>query len=691
MIAHLMKILLVEDDKLLNHHLATLLTEAQNQVHSTDNAQVALHYATDYPIDVAIIDLGLPDMDGLQLIRQLRERQIPFPIIVLTARGNWQDKVEGLEAGADDYLVKPFQKDELLARLNALVRRSAGFISPRVKAGDYELDLSRKELTIGGEPVVLTSFEYLILEYLMRNARQVVSKQQLLDQLYGDGEGDPNTIEVMVSRLRKKLDPGGEHTAHLHHPAPGLHLQPLVQLMGLRLLSRPMQLLQRSLHIKLMLSAMLVIALIMAFSVYILYLGHTEEQAQKASTRMQENLSKLFSSKLPEPHSTTDLGKITPDAIDPNLDTLICRADGQLSWSSLHMPEVVQARDTICQDLMNYLGGLDQDYFFKRHTIKNGESYFIYSLRFLRNHGDGPTTYYVVMVDSAKRYLAQTRNYLCQCIRQALLAYSLLGALLLLTSFWSLTSLRTMARQIDEIRAGKREALSNDYERELTPLTESVNQLLENERQQSQRYQHALNDLAHSLKTRLALIQITAQEVKLGHDIHDNINEQILTMDQIIQYQLRRAVTGRQRLASKGTEPVPLIEKLLASLAKVYRHKKLQTRFKFDDDVFFAGEQGDLMELMGNLLDNAFKFAISEIQVTVSRRLDRLRIEIEDDGPGIDPDRSQQIFQRGVRADSSPGQGIGLAVVTEIVHSYGGQIMVDESPLGGARFTLDLP
>lgn len=96
------------------------------------------------------------------------------------------------------------------------------------------------------------------------------------------------------------------------------------------------------------------------------------------------------------------------------------------------------------------------------------------------------------------------------------------------------------------------------------------------------------------------------------------------------------------------------------------------------------------MELMGNLLDNAFKFAISEIKVTVSRRLDRLRIEIEDDGPGIDPGKSQQIFQRGVRADSSR-PGIGLAVVTEIVHSYGGQIMVDESPLGGARFTLDLP
>ncbi|MGL5812461.1 MAG: ATP-binding protein [Aeromonas sp.] len=452
-----------------------------------------------------------------------------------------------------------------------------------------------------------------------------------------------------------------------------------------------MQLIRRSLHIKLMMSAMLVIAIIMAFSVYILYLGHTEEQAQKASTRMQENLSKLFSSKQPDPHAITDLASITPDAIDPNLDTLICRSDGQLSWSSLHMPEVITIKGTICQDLMKYLGGLDQDYFFKLHTIKNGDSYFIYSLRFLRNHGDGPTTYYVVMVDSAKRYQDQTREYLYQCIRQALLAYCLLGALLLLTSFWSLSSLRTMARQINEIRAGQREALSSDYERELLPLTESVNQLLENERQQTLRYQHALNDLAHSLKTRLALIQITAQEFKLGHPVHDNIDEQITTMDQIIQYQLRRAVTGRKRLASKGTEPVPLIEKLLASLAKVYRHKKLQTQFQFDDDVFFHGEQGDLMEMMGNLLDNACKFAISEVRVQVRRKGSGLLILVEDDGPGIPPGKSEQIFQRGVRADSSPGQGIGLAVVTEIVHSYGGDIRVDESPLGGARFQMTLP
>ncbi|MFC3914290.1 response regulator [Pseudaeromonas sharmana] len=204
-----MKILLVEDDRLLNHHLKSILQEQGHQVLAAHEADEALHYANDYPIDVGIVDLGLPDIDGLELVRKLRERQIPFPVLILTARGNWQDKVVGLEAGADDYMVKPFHKEELLARLNALLRRSAGFIAPQIQAGPFRLDLLRKELQINDETVVLTHFEYSILEYLMRKSGQVVSKQQLMDQLYGDGEGDPNTLEVLVSRLRKKLDADG--------------------------------------------------------------------------------------------------------------------------------------------------------------------------------------------------------------------------------------------------------------------------------------------------------------------------------------------------------------------------------------------------------------------------------------------------------------------------------------------------
>ncbi|MGL5609217.1 MAG: ATP-binding protein, partial [Aeromonas veronii] len=159
-------------------------------------------------------------------------------------------------------------------------------------------------------------------------------------------------------------------------------------------LPRPIKMIRSSLHIKLLLSSLLVIALIMGFAVYALYLGHVEEQTQKASARMQENLAKLFSSTEPDDKgSNVELGRISRGAGDRNLDTLICRADGDLVWSSLHMPEVIKAKQTICGDLMKYLGGMDLDYFFKKHTIKNGESYFVYSLRFIRNPGSGTTAY----------------------------------------------------------------------------------------------------------------------------------------------------------------------------------------------------------------------------------------------------------------------------------------------------------
>ena len=194
-----MRILVVEDDAEAATAMVRGLTEAGHEpTHAVDGA-FGLLEAQKGGYDVYVVDRMMPRLDGIGMVETLRKDGDQTPVLFLSALGEVEDRVTGLKAGADDYLVKPFQKDELLARLNALVRRSAGFISPRVKAGDYELDLSRKELTIAGEVTVLTSFEYLILEYLMRNARQVVSKQQLLDQLYGDGEGDPNTIEVMVA------------------------------------------------------------------------------------------------------------------------------------------------------------------------------------------------------------------------------------------------------------------------------------------------------------------------------------------------------------------------------------------------------------------------------------------------------------------------------------------------------------
>ncbi|RTR26324.1 response regulator [Shewanella atlantica] len=204
-----MRILVVEDDPLLSHHLKVQLTELGNQVQVALTAKEGFYQATNYPIDIAIVDLGLPDQDGISLIQSLRDAGLKAPVLILTARVNWQDKVEGLNAGADDYLVKPFQKEELVARLDALVRRSAGFVKPQITSGALELDLAAKQVSLNNEPMEVTAFEYLILEYLMRHCHEVVAKQRLLDVIYGDKEGDPNTIEVMISRLRKKLTKGG--------------------------------------------------------------------------------------------------------------------------------------------------------------------------------------------------------------------------------------------------------------------------------------------------------------------------------------------------------------------------------------------------------------------------------------------------------------------------------------------------
>ncbi|MBH3430965.1 response regulator [Pseudomonas alkylphenolica] len=202
-----MKLLVVEDEALLRHHLYSRLSESGHVVEAVPNAEEALFQAEQFNHDLAIIDLGLPGMGGLDLIRQLRSQGKSFPILILTARGNWQDKVEGLAAGADDYVVKPFQFEELEARLNALLRRSSGFVQSTIAAGPLLLDLNRKQATLDDEPLALTAFEYRILEYLMRHHQQVVAKDRLMEQLYpDDDEHDPNVIEVLVGRLRRKLE-----------------------------------------------------------------------------------------------------------------------------------------------------------------------------------------------------------------------------------------------------------------------------------------------------------------------------------------------------------------------------------------------------------------------------------------------------------------------------------------------------
>jgi two-component system response regulator PhoP len=162
----------------------------------------------DTAFDVAVIDIGLPHVNGLDVIRTLRKNERKYPILILTARGRWQEKVEGLEAGADDYLVKPFQPEELLARLKALLRRAAGLAQPVLACGPVELNTARQSVRVKNETLELTAYEYKTLEYLMLHAGEVVSKTTLTEHLYDqDFDRDSNVIEVFIRRLRKKIDP----------------------------------------------------------------------------------------------------------------------------------------------------------------------------------------------------------------------------------------------------------------------------------------------------------------------------------------------------------------------------------------------------------------------------------------------------------------------------------------------------
>ncbi len=203
-----MRILVVEDEQALQDQLHRQLTGAGYVVDVAGDGEEGLYYGREYDYDAAVIDLGLPKMDGSELIATLRAEERRFPVLILTARGHWQDKVSGLEAGADDYLTKPFHMEELLARLNALVRRAAGYASPVISEGPISLDTAKKELRLDDAPIELTAYEYKVLEYLMLNPSRVVSKTELTDHLYEqDFDRDSNVIEVFVGRLRKKLDP----------------------------------------------------------------------------------------------------------------------------------------------------------------------------------------------------------------------------------------------------------------------------------------------------------------------------------------------------------------------------------------------------------------------------------------------------------------------------------------------------
>jgi two-component system response regulator PhoP len=205
-----MRLLIIEDEPNLREQLQQYLQKQGYAVDVAEDGEAGFFMGREYPFDMAIVDLGLPKLSGIEVIQKWRDIDKTFPILILTARGKWEDKVEGLEAGADDYLVKPFHHEELLARTRALLRRSAGVSQPTIKFNSISINTSQQSVSVADSKLELTAYEYKVIEYLVMNPDKVVSKTELTEHIYEqDFDRDSNVIEVFVGRLRKKLDPDG--------------------------------------------------------------------------------------------------------------------------------------------------------------------------------------------------------------------------------------------------------------------------------------------------------------------------------------------------------------------------------------------------------------------------------------------------------------------------------------------------
>ncbi len=203
-----MRILIVEDDSDIREQVKQELKKAGFIVNTAADGKMGLHYALDYPIDVAIIDLGLPEISGLNIIKNIRAKGLDYPILILTARSRWQSKVEGLEAGADDYVEKPFYAEELLARIRALLRRTGRWAVSEMVCGPIKMNNAEQRIFLNDKEVSLTAYEYKVIEHLMIHAGKVISKSELTEKMYDDdSDRDSNVIEVFIRRLRIKLDP----------------------------------------------------------------------------------------------------------------------------------------------------------------------------------------------------------------------------------------------------------------------------------------------------------------------------------------------------------------------------------------------------------------------------------------------------------------------------------------------------
>ena len=444
----------------------------------------------------------------------------------------------------------------------------------------------------------------------------------------------------------------------------------------------------RSLRVRLMLAATLLAVLFMlallpamqgAFS---LALKDAIEQRLASDVTTLISAAKMEKNRLKMPALLPDEEFNLPDS---RLLGYIYDREGHLVWRSRATQEEAINYQPRYDGRGNEFASIRED---------NGREFFVYDVE-VKLLGGKSAAFSFVALQPMREY-----NLTLDGLRENLYlgfgaALIVLLSLLWIGLTWGLRALRRLSQELDEIETGKRDSLSEQHPRELLRLTGSLNRLLHSEREQRTRYRDSLDDLAHSLKTPLAVLQGVSESMAQRPTEREQawvLQSQIERMNQQISYQLQRASLRKSGLIRHQVELLPVVQSLCNTLGKVYRDKQVKVSYDIPELSHVPIEQNALLELLGNLLENAYRLCLGQVRISLHRNAHGIEVCVEDDGPGVPEDQRARILQRGERLDRQhPGQGIGLAVVKDIIESYDARLTLNDSALGGAAFRIYFP
>ena len=444
----------------------------------------------------------------------------------------------------------------------------------------------------------------------------------------------------------------------------------------------------RSLRARLLLVTSLVLVVFTAFALAVLDNAFRRNSESALRDSLQAQLYALLTVVEPGPDGALNFVEVLAEprfaVAGSGLYAFIYDAQDQRVWNSVSALDL-EAPETIAIDTGGKL--------FDRESSTDGEEFYVLRFGVAWDVGDAINLRYTfVVMESAARHDRRLRDFRINLTWWSALGTLLLLALQLLSLRWAMTPLTRMASEIRRVEEGHQAEVVGKYPKEISALTNSLNGLILSGRRALDRYRNSLGDLAHSLKTPLAVLRGAAEQADSMQDFRATVEEQVGRMQSIVDFQLRKAASSGGAVLIKPLSLRPVVEKIMSALDKVHHQRRILSSIEIESELMLAVDEGDLMEILGNILENAFKWCDRKVRFSASQHAGKVILYCDDDGPGIDPGEAEAIFERGVRADEQvPGQGIGLAVVMETVRSYNGSLKVESGILGGARFIVQLP